>query len=282
MTLAYIVALIHYLDNAADAALARFRPVLDADEAGYQDLRYRLTTLPARPTLVASALGVAYAIATLVANAVANIQPMVNVASAALIVLDVASGMTFYVFVGVLAFHTIHQLVMVNRIYTRHTRINLFQRGPLYALSRVTAGTAIGIGIPMYLWFIFISWSEAARTTPDVILALFLGGVVFLTFVWPLLGAHALLEREKLQLQDEVSRRIEATIAALQRIADSGAHDQSGAIKNTLDGLVVQQGVIDKLPTWPWRAGTARGISAAFLLPIVIWVVQRVLERLGI
>jgi len=40
------IALIHYLDRIADAALNKFRPVLNCSDAEYADLRYQLTTLP--------------------------------------------------------------------------------------------------------------------------------------------------------------------------------------------------------------------------------------------
>ena len=52
---------------------------------------------------------------------------------AALIVLSTCSSLLIYVLVGVLVYHTLHQLRTVDVIYTKHTRINLFQQGPLYA-----------------------------------------------------------------------------------------------------------------------------------------------------
>src|SRR6266496_981840 len=47
----YLLFLLHYLDDRAGAAFAAFRPVL-ADDTGYERLRYQLTTMPARPTLL--------------------------------------------------------------------------------------------------------------------------------------------------------------------------------------------------------------------------------------
>jgi hypothetical protein len=52
-----ILFVIHYLDDRAGAALADFRPVLNVDDAGYERLRYQLTTMPARPVLLWSLLG---------------------------------------------------------------------------------------------------------------------------------------------------------------------------------------------------------------------------------
>jgi hypothetical protein len=107
--------------------------------------------------------------------------------------------------------------------------------------------------------------------------------MIVVAFIWPLLGAHSLLEREKQRLQDEVARRIEATIAKLHKQVDSDElEDRAVVLKDTLDGLITEQGVINKLRTWPWRTETVSGLVLAFLRPIVIWIVQRVLQRLGL
>jgi hypothetical protein len=186
------------------------------------------------------------------------------------------------VLVAGLVYHTLHQLRMVNAIYTEHTRINLFQRGPLYTLSGLTARTAIGIGIPTYAWFQANSASAPGTSAYDIIQTVFLSIVMIVTFIWPLVGAHNLLEREKQQLQDEVGRRMEAALSTLHRQVDSGEPGERGALKETLDLLMTEQGVIDKLRTWPWQTGTVSGLGVAFLVPVLIWIVQRVLERLGI
>jgi hypothetical protein len=65
--LAYMLALMHYLDRSAGNALDSFRPVLEGgppkEESGkagvttFADLRYRLTTLPRWPTWTATLVG---------------------------------------------------------------------------------------------------------------------------------------------------------------------------------------------------------------------------------
>lgn len=282
MTYAYLLGLIHYLDNSAAAALARFRPVLTVDETGYNSLMYRITTLAARPTLIASGLGVIYTLLTLVITVVSVGIQSADALSPVVIVMIWASNLGLYVLVAVMVYHTLHQLRMVNEIYTRHTRINIFQLGPLYSLSGLTARTAVGIGIPTYLWFQVNSSSDMGTSLPDIIQTVFLSIMVIVTFVWPLVGAHILLEREKQQLQDQVARRIEATISVLHNSVDTAAMENRGALHETLDALVTEQGVVDKLRTWPWRTGTLSGLGVAFLVPILIWLVQRLLERLGI
>ena len=54
----FFMALLRYLDDKADAALTSLRPALKASEKECIHLRYQLTTLPARPTLLAGVAGV--------------------------------------------------------------------------------------------------------------------------------------------------------------------------------------------------------------------------------
>jgi hypothetical protein len=282
MTVAYFLALIHHLDNSAAAALARFRPVMKVDEAAYNRIRYELTTMPARPARIATALGALYAIVSLLIRAVTDVSsdtvPMLPFVFAA----EIGYFILIYAVVGVVIYHTFHQLWMVNAIYTRYTRINLFQPGPLYALSTLTALTAIGLAIPTYTWFQFDRIASGTTSPSSIFETLVLSIVIILTFIWPLAGAHNLLDREKQRLQDEVGQRVEATIGALQSRIDAGELADSGALKETLDVLVTAQGTISRLRTWPWRTETVSSVVLTFLLPILIWIVQRVLERVGV
>jgi hypothetical protein len=132
------------------------------------------------------------------------------------------------------------------------------------------------------LWSQVGTDASAAGAGVGIFETAFYGVMIALTFIWPLLGAHVRLEKEKERLKDEVARRVEATIAELHRRVDSGDMQDRDALKDTLDGLVAEQGVIDKLRTWPWQTQTISGVGAAFLLPLFIWFVQRLLERMGV
>ncbi|HEX8231550.1 MAG TPA: hypothetical protein VF826_19895 [Chloroflexia bacterium] len=278
----YVLALLHYLDNSAADALKRFRPVMTVGDAEYARLAYQFTTMPRRPTLVASGIGMLYAIISLATFGATDPGILGGPLSPTRAVVVISTFLVSYTLVGVSVYHTIHQLRMVNTIYTHHTRINLFQAGPMYSLSRLAARTAIGVLIPTYLWSQVGTDAAAAGAGVGIFETAFYGVMIALTFIWPLLGAHVRLQKEKERLKDEVARRVEATIAELHRRVDSGDMQDRDALKDTLDGLVAEQGVIDKLRTWPWQTQTISGVGAAFLLPLFIWFVQRLLERMGV
>lgn len=279
----YGLALLHYLDNWGGTALQQYRPVMLVEEPEYRRLLYRFTTLPARPTLLATAIGILYGV---VGWLLFEENPIQGRESSSLLLFVYSVNAILYVISYMLlvvwVYHTIHQLRLVNRIYTSYTRINLFQLGPLYALSGLAARTAIGFGIPTYLWL----QVNTSTATKDAVATVFEGGflglLIVATFVWPLWGAHRLLRQEKQRLKDAAAARVEATIAELHHRVDTRDLKDGDILKDVLDGLVAEQSIVDKLPTWPWQPELARGVGAAFLLPLFIWLVQRLLERLGI
>ena len=48
----------------------------------------------------------------------------------------------------------------------------------------------------------------------------------------------------------------------------------------TLASVMSEHDVLARLSTWPWTAGTFRGVASAVLLPIAIFVVTRVIDKL--
>ena len=146
----FFLALFRYLDNRADAALTELRPALEVSESEYSALHFQLTTLPARPTLLASLAGVTFVVLiTDRLGAPASFE--------ALAASPISAALTYCMYLiawwifGAFMYHTIHQLRVINRIYTRHTRVNLFRMGPLYAFSSVTALTAVSLTLPTYV-----------------------------------------------------------------------------------------------------------------------------------
>jgi hypothetical protein len=181
----------------------------------------------------------------------------------------------FFIF----TYHTFQQLRMVSRIYTRHAGVSIFDIGPLYALSRVTASTAVAL-----LFFVYISIAfygdlqlNALSNASMVMFAL----IALATFVWPLWGAHRLLQQEKARWKSEVARRMEAVSLEIHHRVDTRDLQGADALKDTLDSLIAERGVLDKVSTWPWEPETVRLVGTALLLPVVLWVATRVLERLG-
>jgi hypothetical protein len=60
---------------------------------------------------------------------------------------------------------------------------------------------------------------------------------------------------------------------------EQGDLSQMDAINKAIDNAERERQIVDAIPTWPWQPGTLRSAVTAFLLPLILWVVTRVLER---
>ncbi|TFH15157.1 hypothetical protein E4H04_08895 [Candidatus Bathyarchaeota archaeon] len=274
----FFLALIRYLDVAAEAALRDFRPALEVSEEEYIELRYRLTTASARPALLSSLAGVA--VAFLLIPLFPMMYTLVGWSTGPASV--IAVGLTFLLLGvgGTVVYHTIYQLRLVNQIYATKAIVNLFDLSPLYAFSGLTSQTAVGLIIYNTMWF--ATAPQLLSQPVSIGFGVFWAVLSIVTFIWPLLGIHGRLAQEKQRLLRESSQRLEATIAELHGRVDSGkSHtlDELHVTRATLEILEIERSMLTGIPTWPWRPETLRGFVSALLLPLALFVIQFVLQR---
>ncbi|MEO8262928.1 MAG: hypothetical protein ABI566_10205 [Pseudolysinimonas sp.] len=278
----YFLFVIHLLDEMAGRALTDYRSKLRGGDDDFETLRYQLTTLPWRTSLVVGILGlVAGAVYIPILLSPEDVEASHYLTAASAGVDTVLSGLSGLMMV-MFGYHTIHQLRMISRIYTRHTEVSIFDTSPLYALSRVTAVTSISLLFFTYVYLAF--YGDWQINSPSN--AILLGAILvtaLLTFVLPLSGAHRLLVAAKRDRLSVVSRRLETATDALHAKTDAGQFTTAIApITDAIDGLLKEREVVAKTKTWPWDPDAVRAVATAVILPILIWIATRVLERFGV
>ncbi|MDQ3871979.1 MAG: hypothetical protein M3301_10255 [Chloroflexota bacterium] len=268
----YMLALVHYLNGVASSKIATFRPALDVDPQEFRRLHYQLTTLPSGRGALAGLGGVSF-----VALIVASDPPDAGIGTLSLAVLIggfLVEALTIALF-AVLIYHTIHQLGMVSRIHALASRIDLFEPGPLYAFSHLTARTGIGLVVlTAYSFLIDPSINPVA-----VGLTALVAVVAAAAFVLPLEGMHRRIVVEKERLQLEANRRLKVALAQLHQSVDERDLSIADGLNKTLESLQLERDAIARMPTWPWEPGTLRAFVSALLVPIVLWLIIRALER---
>jgi hypothetical protein len=276
--IAFILALLKYLDGRAERALVALRPALIVGEDEYDALRFQLTTLPAGRTLLASAAIIGIVLVSEVVGEPYQLPLFARYpASAALLrVLYLAIWWVF----GALLYHTIHQLRLINRIYTKHTRVNLFRLNPVYAFSSLTAFTAGSLTILPYGFLIANNIFDLEGLNLAAI-ALILGiqAIAVITFLWPQLGIHRLQVAEKERLLMEASQRFEAAILEFHRRVDGGELERVGELTTTIATLQEEMKALQAIPTWPWQPETIRWLTTALVLPLGLWIMQSILQH---
>lgn len=288
---AYLLGMLHLLDHAAADALEAFRPVLilnrpsgqGASPVGstFEEVRYRLTTLPAGLAWVAALLGAVFglgfplafihpgapAFSLMASMATFAVSPVPGASAAILAEFVVTQAIA-----GILVYHSIHQLRTIHLIYRDHSGVNLYRLQPLYAFSVPSALTAGGWVLYSSLWF--IAAPGLLREAGSLAMAAFFVLVAAVTFTWPLLGIHRRLQVEKRVQLAESNQRFEAAVIELRHRFDQQRLTRMDDLHKAMASLDLEQAALRRIPTWPWETGTLRSVIAALVLPIVIWLVQ--------
>jgi hypothetical protein len=277
----YAFAGMHYLDEYAETAIATFRPALTVSDREYEELRYRLTTLPARPTAILTLLIFLLIVAVLFLSSrdTAGIYTSIKLYTSPLSFLIEGVGLLIWGAVaGPFTYHIYHQIQVIDLIYTRHTVINLFHLRPLYAFSKLTARAALILIFLIYPAFII---SPNVLQDPAVwISTIGISVIALWNFLGPLLGIHRLLAEEKDRVHTEISRSIEDLSRRIDAAMASDDFGKMDSMKAALEALVLRQDRLENTPTWPWHPQTPRIIGTAFLVPIVIYLIQELIDRL--
>ena len=268
--------LIHYFHRVAGDAFETFRLALVGSDAEAERWCFELTVSPARPAVAFSVLFLVGSVLGYIADpttfAVSGLSPTT---AAVWFPLQSATG----VLLVMLLYQALHQLRAVSRVHLQASHVDLFEPAPLYSFSVLTSRTGIALILIVSSWALFFPERFVGAGAPIVLFAAGMLAVAVAAFVLPLQGMHERIVAEKRRLQGEVGRRLTTAVAALHGSVDGGDLSQADALNKTLSSLIAERELLAKLPTWPWQAGTVGGFVGAILLPIGLWLVTRLLEK---
>jgi hypothetical protein len=269
-----VLALIVVHDRIALAALTDFEPALGPGP-DIALLRRGLTSIPDRLALPAVVLIEVIATIGYLSDppTLAQLQAR-SVGEAAMIVL------VNWISIGAVALLLIHawiQLRAVVRIHRMAARVDLFDVSPVHAFARLTAATGVGF----LLVGILILGDPTARRDSLFYASEAIGVMVVaaITFAVPLWGMHERLVAEQQRLLREVNVRLQQTMERIGAMARAAELDGIDRFATAQAALIGQRELIARLSTWPWSTGTIRGFATTLLIPVAIWLITRLLDR---
>ena len=272
----YFLGLIRVMRRVAEAAFEDFRPALGESREKEDELGWELTRIPDRGAVVAMVVAM-LSVAVFSAGTSGNgLPPVGNLVAWTLWWLAMAT-------LALAVFYALRQLRRVSRLHAMALRVDLFDTTPINALSRLTATSGLGILVTA-LVFLFGSdeslGAEGGDRAFPLLTGLVLVALSIVSFASPLRGMHRRLVAEKARLLGASTARMKETLALIHTTVDTKDFGQADQLQKTLTSLLAERDVLAKLPTWPWSPGTLRGFATAAVLPVLLWLVFRVLERL--
>lgn len=275
------LAIINYLDRVAIAASEVFRPLWGDNDEAYNRKVFQLTNMPARPVWILIGLAPILVILSYALDlGIVNFADQTVRSLVAELIINTLGFPLFPIFV----YHTIRQLSVVYQIQSDLGEIDLFNATPLYAFSVLTSRTGIAWVILLSTTVLFLFFSDASYggSTPAMLIFFATTEVVLAiaSFILPLLGLHAQMEKAKGKLIDEINRYMKTSISQMGSDLTTLDPDKASAKRDLVETIKVQQSYISALPTWPWKTDTLRGFLSVIFLPILITVIQQLIERL--
>jgi hypothetical protein len=270
----YWPLLYRHLTRVGGRALRDFRPLLEVDDLKIAKIDYELATLPRRLGWLATILGYALSVITILGDPApyGNLVPR----TALPYIGDIAiTGFMASTFFG-LVIRSIRQLRMVARLHTQATNINLLELGPVHSFSGLTART--GAGIILVLIFSYIADPFAESSTLDVLLYVATALLAIAVFILPVVGIQDRIEEEKDRLLKETSAAIQMASDRLHHKVRMDDYEGIAGTDAALAALIRERDLLQRISTWPWDPRTIRGFASALVLPIFLWLVTRLLE----
>jgi hypothetical protein len=271
----FFFAFYAYLKATAARSFDEFVPVLEIDEKEAAVLRYRLTALPAPTGRMAIVAGFGLAVFAI------QTSPLdfgiTDTAPNGILVYQTFFSTISFAGLTALILQSLRQLNRVRLLHQRAAEIDLFHLDPIHAFSKLTARTGAGL----ILFLLFNTIQEPTEISEiDVISVLLIGSVAVGVFLIPLVGMRARLAKVKSELLNGINQRIKDVTYDIHHAIDSNNLHDLDDLNTALNSLITERDFIKKISTWPWDPNTLRGFGSAVFLPIVLWVVTRLLGRL--
>lgn len=255
-------------------ALMDFRPVLEVPDDEFEVVAYRFTYLPARLTTAVFVLGTIVGIVLgwlIFPTALEMNQAFPELE---LPVFTLSFG------VGYIAIYMIiRAFYLINGIYQGLRTVNIYDLGPLYALSVYSAWLVVFVIIHAYMLCILAPSLFEFAFHYFLLIDFLLVVLLFAIFWFPVRRVNRILIMEKRRLLKDANLRIEHTFALLHARIDQQEFQHIVQLRETLQSLMIEKGFIESLRTWPWKPGTLTGLLSVIVLPLLISLVTEIITR---
>jgi hypothetical protein len=268
----YALAAFAIVNRIALRSLDAFWPATGWPESERSMWAYRFVTLPRGVDIVALSIGTGLAIGAAVSTP-ASVLGAPETRWAILAALLPAMVLGYGLFPLVIL-HTVRQLRLVTRIHRDATAIDPFDRGPVYAFSRLTVVTGLLYVLVGYYAFVVngLFQSDSLVSIATAVATFVIGTI---TFVVPLWGIHDRLVKEKEGLLRGVEGRLGRLGEEMYRRVDASQFDGTKAVGDSIAGVAMLRDRVARLPTWPWPPNLLRGFLSALLIPVLVYVASR-------
>ena len=263
-----LLALVAFMRRTADSAFDDFRPAL-ADPAVEDSERHRLLAIPDRAFVIS-----AIATTVLTSSLALTFGRAPRPPTAEVVI--TAGWIIFSIILGLVIAQIFSQLRAVRHLSEVARNIDVLSPGPVAALSRVTSVGGIGMLIFVAAANVALPTTAQSYVVLDVVIII----LAIVAFVSPLQVMHTRLSRQKGDLLAASTARLKTVLESLHSAVDAHDYTSADGLNKMVASTVAERDLLARLQTWPWTPTTIRGFASALLLPVILFVITRGIDRL--
>jgi hypothetical protein len=271
-----ILALIHFMHHLAGSTFDQFRPSLDLPTGEVERERNHFLMAPAWFGLLFLLLGLQSGVAQVMGEAGYARSLGIDVSPLMIAMGFVTLGASS-VFTTYFLANTIRRLRLIILLHRKVGEVDLYHLESLRAFSRFSSVSALALLLTILANSAWIT--QSADDLGALLFYIVISLVAVVVFFLPLLGLRGKINAARDQRTNDLMADMDLIAAKISQAVRQDDLDRLDKLKVGMDGLMMQRDQLHKLHTWPWSTATIRAFWSAFLLPIVLWLVTRILER---
>jgi len=178
-------------------------------------------------------------------------------------------------------FRAVVQIWLLRRLFEQ-IDLDLFNPAPVYTLSRCCAAYAV-TGLLVGHGLVLLSMPSYYLSTSGLLYVGIVTLVAIVIFVAPLSAVHGRMRLAKEALLGQIGEDQKRINDRLHVAINHDSLTDIDQLRLAVAALKEQREVLERLPVWPWRGQTIRGLVPALLVPLIVYLSQRLLSMtLGI
>lgn len=272
----FFLGLYHHLSVVIGQSFYIFQSALKLPEAELKTIHYRLTSIPPRLVWLGLFVGIVLSITTIPTD-LASFG--LDKAQTPLPFIFQYAGLSLVqTFLFALIFQMVRQLRLVITLHQQVVDIDLYQLAPFHAFANFTARAGSGLVVFVIANSIYGFFFNGSGAPLFIVVVVSVLAVA--VFVMPLLGMRSRLEVEKERRMGITNEALKVTFDRIHTQVNSDMYEKISGLNNTMTALMEEQKFVKQISTWPWDTSTLRGFTSTLLVPVFIWLVTQLLERL--
>ena len=273
LIIAYIIPVFSLITATSEEALEELRPILDLDEASFEETRSKLHSSSLLQTALCLAIGAlcGFAHMSLIRGSVtATVQQMLSNMSD---FMSTLGTLLVWMIMTTVITMLIRQTILFSRLGAEHVQISLPTTRRLLPFARVSIISSLAVigALALFPLIGIESGLNLLESVPGAVAMLVPLVIMFITPVWPIHRSLSALKERELQA---VNNRIDLCLSG----RDTVELEDSELRQLTL--LLTYRREINHVPTWPFDMGNITRLTLYLVIVPLTWAGAALIENL--